>query len=87
MDRSLERNGFNTFGATQQADVGALVGKVTGSGLAGSVAGSVDIKKVNSRLIVNGYAKPTTPELAQLKEFSDKLAGPVMESMIVGKSL
>ena len=27
--------------------VGALVGKVTGSGLAGSVAGSVDIKKVN----------------------------------------
>jgi curli biogenesis system outer membrane secretion channel CsgG len=27
--------------------VGALVGKVTGSGLAGSVAGSVDIKRVN----------------------------------------
>lgn len=27
--------------------VGALVGKVTGSGLAGSVAGSVDVKRVN----------------------------------------
>jgi curli biogenesis system outer membrane secretion channel CsgG len=27
--------------------VGALVGKVTGSGLAGSVAGSVEVKRVN----------------------------------------
>ncbi len=43
----ITRFGCKVSKASTGWGVGALVGKVTGSGLAGSVAGSVDVKKVN----------------------------------------
>jgi curli biogenesis system outer membrane secretion channel CsgG len=43
----ITRFGCKVSSASSGWGVGALVGKVTGSGLAGSVAGSVNVKKVN----------------------------------------
>lgn len=43
----ITRFGCKVSKASSGWGVGALVGKVTGSGLAGSVAGSVNVKKVN----------------------------------------
>ncbi len=43
----ITRFGCKVASASTGWGVGALVGKVTGSGLAGSVAGSVNVKKVN----------------------------------------
>lgn len=43
----ITRFGCKVSSASSGWGVGAIVGKVTGSGLAGSVAGSVDVKKVS----------------------------------------
>lgn len=50
---------------------------VNGHGLVGTLLSLLVGEK-------SGFTFHDSPELARLKEFSDKLAGPVMESMIVG---
>ena len=55
---------------------GANGGGVNGHGLVGTLLSLLVGEK-------SGFTFHDSPELARLKEFSDKLATPVMESMIV----